>query len=75
MIVQHILSLDAQGFQPQLAAVKAMADSLLAARHRDSVDVNWASTFVKRRLELKVKFDRKYDYRRAKCKDPERIRG
>jgi hypothetical protein len=40
VIVQHILDLDAQGFLPRLAAVKDMADSLLAERHRDPVGQN-----------------------------------
>ncbi len=31
--------------------------------------------FVKQHLELKVKFNCKYDYRRALCKDPEVIQG
>jgi hypothetical protein len=31
----------------------------------------WPSTFVKRQPELQVKFNRKYDYKRALCKDPE----
>jgi hypothetical protein len=57
VIVQHILNLDARGFPPRLAAVKDMADSLLAERHRDPVGQNWAATFVKRRPELKVKFN------------------
>ena len=75
MIIQHILDLDARGFPPQLAAVKDMADSLLAVRHQDPVGVNWPCTFVKRTPELKVKFNRKYDYKRAKCEDPEIIEG
>jgi hypothetical protein len=33
VIVQHLLDLDARGFPPRLAAVKDMADSLLAERH------------------------------------------
>ena len=33
VIIQHILDLDSRGFPPRLAAVKDMADSLLAARH------------------------------------------
>jgi hypothetical protein len=37
VIVQHILNLDARGFPPRLAAVKDMADSLLAKRYRDLV--------------------------------------
>ena len=75
VIVQHILDLDARGFPPRLAAVKDMADSLLAERHRDPVGQNWAATFVKRRPELKVKFNRKYDYKRALCEDPKVIEG
>jgi hypothetical protein len=75
VIVRHILDLDARGFPPRLAAVKDMADSLLAERHRDPVGQNWAATFIKRCPELKVKFNRKYDYKRALCEDPETIRG
>jgi hypothetical protein len=39
------------------------------------VGVNRPSTFVERQPELKVKFNRKYDYKRALCEDPEVIRG
>ena len=38
------------------------------------VGINWVSIFVRRTPELKVKFNRKYDYLRAKCEDPEVIR-
>jgi hypothetical protein len=75
VIVKHILDLDERGWSPQLAAVKEMADSLLAERHRDPVGQNWAKSLVKRRAELKVKFNRKYDYKRALCEDPEIIQG
>jgi hypothetical protein len=37
------------------------------------VGINWPSTFVKRQPELKVKFNRKYDYKRALCKDSQVI--
>jgi RecB family endonuclease NucS len=30
---------------------------------------------VKRRPKLKVKFNRKYDYKRALCEDPEVVEG
>jgi transcriptional regulator with XRE-family HTH domain len=75
VIVEHILDLDARGWPPQLTAVKEMADSLLTERHRDPVGQNWAKSFVKRRPELQVKFNRKYNYRRALYEDPEAIRG
>jgi hypothetical protein len=75
VIVEHIFDLDERGWAPRLAAVKDMADCLLEARHRDPVGQNWAASFVKRRPELKVKFNRKYDYRRALCEDPGVIQG
>lgn len=73
VIVDHILELDARGFGPRLADVAAMANSLRAERNLGPVGTNWPSTFVKRQPELKVKFKRKYDYKRAKCEDPEVI--
>jgi RecB family endonuclease NucS len=75
VIVQHILELDARGFAPRLAAVKDMADLLRKERGQPSVGVNWAATFVKRRSKLKIKFNRKYDYKRALCENPEVVRG
>ena len=75
VIVQHILKLDERGYPPRLADVEDMANSLLAERHQPPVGKNWASNFVKRRPELTVKFNRKYDYSRAKCEDPEVIKG
>ena len=75
VIIQHVLDLDSREFPPRLATVKDMADLLLAARNRDPVGINWANTFVKRTPKLKVKFNRKYNYKRAKCEDLEVIRG
>jgi hypothetical protein len=73
VIVQHILNLNARGFPPWLAAVADMANCLHAERHVGQVSVNWPSTFVMRQPKLKVKFNRKYDYKRALCKNPEVI--
>ena len=52
-----------------------MANSLRAKRNLGYVGVNWPSTFVKRQPELTVRFNRKYDYKRALCEDPEVIQG
>ncbi|KAJ8118499.1 hypothetical protein OPT61_g530 [Boeremia exigua] len=52
-----------------------MANSLRAERNLGPVSTNWPSTFVKRQLELKVRFNQKYDYKRAKYEDPKVIRG
>lgn len=75
VIVQHILKLDERGYPPRLTDVEDMANSLLAERNQPPVGKNWASTFVKRRPELAIKFNRKYDYKRALCEDPEVIQG
>ena len=69
VIVQHILDLVARGFPPRLAAVGDMANSLRAERKLGQVSLNWPSTFVKRQPELEVRFNWKYDYKRALCED------
>ena len=75
MVVKHILELVARGFPPRLAAVADIANSLRAERNIGQVGVNWPSTFVKGRPELTTKFNRKYNYKRALCEDPEMIQG
>ena len=74
-LCDYILDLDWRGFPVRLSTVKDLADSLLAARNREPVGQNWAKSFVKRRPELRIKFNRKYDYKRALCEDPELIQG
>ena len=46
-----------------------MADLLLTERGASLVGKNWISNFINRRLEIKSKFNRKYDYQRTQCKD------
>ena len=60
VIIRHILELDSREFSPRLAALKDMADSLVAARHCKPVGINWLASLVKRTPELAVKFNRKY---------------
>ena len=52
-----------------------MANRLLSARDAKGVGKNWVSNFIKRRPKLRTRWVRKYDYQRAKCEDPEVIRG
>jgi len=52
-----------------------MANSLRAERGLGHVSLNWPSTFVKRQPELIVKFNRKYDYKRALCEDSGVVQG
>ena len=72
-LVQYILDLDSRGFPPRPQAVQEMADLLLSERGKSPVGKNWTTNFIKRRTEIKAKFGRKYDYKRAKCEDPKII--
>ena len=74
-IVRYILELDSRGFSPRPQDVREMADLLLSERDASPVGKNWTTNFIKRRTELKSKFNRKYDYQRAQCEDPVIIEG
>ena len=58
-----------------MSSVEDMANRLLAERDAGRVGTRWATKFVKRHPELTTRFNRKYDYQRAQCEDPEIIRG
>ena len=75
VLVQYILDLATKGFPPRLSVVEDMANRLLATRDTQCVGTRWASDFIRRRPEPRTRFQRKYDYQRAKCEDPEVIRG
>lgn len=73
MIIKYILDLDARGFAPTYAAVRDMADKLLATRGAGQVGQKWPANFVKRTNSLKMRFNRAYDRQRALCEDPIQI--
>jgi hypothetical protein len=73
--VKYILNLDLRGFAPTYAAVRDMANRLLAARGANQVGVHWPRNFVKRTDSLTTRFNRAYDKQRALCEDPVLIRG
>ena len=75
VIVGHILDLDQRGFAPTYAAIRDMADKLLAARSAGQVGVHWPRNFVKRTDSLTTRFNRTYDRQRALCEDPALIRS
>ena len=62
-LIRYILDLDAYGFPPRLQAVQEMADLLLSERGESPIGINWATSFIKRYMEIKAKFSRKYDYK------------
>ena len=73
--MKHILDLDLRGFAPTYAAVRDIANRLLAARGANQVSVHWPRNFVKRTDSLTTRFNRAYDRQRALCEDPVLIRG
>ena len=75
VIVQYILELDARAFPPRLSGVEDMANRLLMERNAGRVGTRWPSNFIKRQPQLVTRFNRKYDYQRAKCEDPIIIGG
>jgi hypothetical protein len=75
VIVSYILDLDLRGFAPTYAAVRNMADKLLAARGAGQVGQKWPANFVKRTDSLKMRFNRAYDRQRALCEDPVLIKS
>jgi hypothetical protein len=75
VLVQYILDLNQRGFAPTLAAVRYMADRLLAVRDGGEVGQKWPSNFFRRTDSLKINFSRLYDQQRAMCEDPVLIRS
>jgi hypothetical protein len=57
--------MDSRGAAPRPSTVREIANILLAARGTIpllTVSVNWVSTFVKRRDELRLRFSKRYNY-------------
>ena len=73
--MRNILYLDQRGFAPTYAAVRDIADSLLAQRSAGRVGVHWPRNFVKRTDSLTTCFNRAYDRQRALCEDPVLVQG
>jgi hypothetical protein len=68
-IIKYILDLDLRGFAPTYAAVRDMANRLLAARGTGQVGVHSPRNFVKRTDSLTMRFNQAYDRQRALCED------
>lgn len=75
VLMQYILDLAAKGFFPRLSLARDMANQLPASCDKPRVASLWASNFVKLGPELRGCFWRKYNYQRAKYKDPVIICG
>jgi hypothetical protein len=70
--------MDLRGAAPRQATVREMANILLAARGSHpppTVSKNWPTAFIKRLEELRSRYSRKYDYKRALNEDPKALRA
>jgi hypothetical protein len=80
-LVKWILDMDTRGMPPTQALVQEMAELLLRERVQNAsspapkLGQHWVQRFITRYPELKTQYNRKYDYQRAKCEDPEVIRA
>ncbi|RAL64550.1 hypothetical protein DID88_002024 [Monilinia fructigena] len=73
VLIQYILDMDLRGFPPKFKNVEDMANYILESKGAKRVGKLWAYRFVKRRIELKTRFSRVYDFQRALCEDPKLI--
>ena len=69
-LVQWILSIDERGMSPTIDYTRQMASLLLAKRGGEPVGQNWVQRFVNHHKDFKACYSRRYDYKRALCKDP-----
>jgi hypothetical protein len=74
-LLEFIIDLDSRGYPPRLRGVEEMANRLFDDRDAPHVGARWAMNFVKRQPLLRIRFQRRYDYQRAKCEDPTIIRN
>jgi hypothetical protein len=78
-LIKLILSMDQRGLAPSKDTVHQMANLLLQKRSQDqahptTIGQRWVYNLVRRHPALKSRYNRKYDYQRAKCEDPALIR-
>jgi hypothetical protein len=78
-LVEWILSMDQRSLSPKADAVRQMANLLIQKRsdlgQGITVSKRWVLNFVRRHETLQARYNRKYDYQRAKCEDPTLIRN
>ena len=73
VIINYVLDLNSRGFSVRVCVVGEMANLLLDQRQGAHVGKCWTTNFINRRPEIKSIFNRKHDYKRLLCQDPEVI--
>ena len=74
-IVSFIIDLDARSFPPRYSYVEDMANRLLAQRGGGRVGKNWTRNFINRTPGLRTRYNRRMDYSRVLCEDPNAYRA
>lgn len=72
-LVKQLLNADKRGFSVRPEFLRGMAQILLRERTKDLtavLGVNWASSFIKHRPELRTRYNRRIAYQIAKQEDP-----
>ena len=76
VLVEWILDLDERGYPLRIRDLRSAAKLLVNQRDpAATIGRDWPTNFTNRRPEIKSKFNRKYDYARALCEDPEKIQA
>lgn len=76
VLIEWILNLDERGYPLRIQDLREAATVLLQQRDATgTIGINWPTNFVKRRPEIKAKFNRKYDYARALSEDSDKIQA
>ena len=78
-LLRWILSMDRRRLPPQAIAVREMVRLLITQRVQTPLQVSigqhWIRNFINQHDKIKSKYNQKYNYQHAKCKDPELIRA
>ena len=77
-LIHWIVSRDTRGVAPRHKHVQEMANLILQSdttTNPDPIGINWVTSFIKRRDEVKSAFARKYNYSRAQCENPTVIKA
>lgn len=69
VLSDRIMNLSARGFHPRVSQVGDMTNILLKKRGEGPVVKNWTTNYIKRHSELRARFQKGYDYKRALCED------
>ena len=69
-IARRVIKLDSRAFPPRMRYVEEIANLLRRVRDASPVGKNWASSFVRRRLDLRSRLYRRIDYAWVFNEDP-----